>query len=208
MIADIFQIYQVPEYVWKPIEQVESGGNPNAVGDNGTSFGLFQLHWGGLGTGYSELQLKDPTINATIAAKKMGEIVSRKEAQGLTGYDLTQYVAYNAGFPTQMGVKALAKDPVVQAYEPRLAAAYNDMMGGGSIVIDGVSSTPHIDAGQALLDPTHNPDGSIRSMHQGETTVTGNPFSWGNLFTVNNAILIGALVGTILIIVHIAEGGN
>lgn len=36
-----------PDPIWEGIVQYESGFNPVAVGDNGTSFGLFQLHVGG-----------------------------------------------------------------------------------------------------------------------------------------------------------------
>jgi hypothetical protein len=39
--------YNVPDPIWEDIVQMESGYNPNAVGDQGTSFGLFQLHQGG-----------------------------------------------------------------------------------------------------------------------------------------------------------------
>ena len=55
----------------------ESGYNPNAVGDSGSSFGLTQLHTnangdgGGLGNGYSVSQLLDPVKNLAIA---MGHI--------------------------------------------------------------------------------------------------------------------------------------
>jgi hypothetical protein len=45
----------------------ESSFDPNAVGDNGSSFGLTQLHWGGLGSGYSQAQLTDPVQNLSIA---------------------------------------------------------------------------------------------------------------------------------------------
>lgn len=36
-----------PDPLWEGIVQYESGFNPMAVGDNGTSYGLFQLHVGG-----------------------------------------------------------------------------------------------------------------------------------------------------------------
>ncbi len=67
-VARIFASYGVPVYVWRPIMLAESSGNPNAVGDAGTSFGLFQLHYGGQGTGYSRAQLLNPVSNAQIAA--------------------------------------------------------------------------------------------------------------------------------------------
>lgn len=48
---------------------VESGGNNRAVGDGGTSFGLFQLHEGGMLTsaGLRPEQAFDPRTNADVA---------------------------------------------------------------------------------------------------------------------------------------------
>lgn len=56
---------------------VESGLNPGAVGDNGTSFGLFQHHIGGAGGGShsSAIRYHDPVTSITERArwfKKMG----------------------------------------------------------------------------------------------------------------------------------------
>lgn len=50
------------------VAEVESSLNPNAVGDKGTSFGLFQLHRGGQAPSqYSDKQLLDPALNARLA---------------------------------------------------------------------------------------------------------------------------------------------
>jgi hypothetical protein len=48
---------------------VESGGNAHSVGDNGTSFGLFQLHEGGMLTaaGLTSQQAFDPATNARVS---------------------------------------------------------------------------------------------------------------------------------------------
>lgn len=46
---------------------VESGGNNRAVGDNGTSFGLFQLHQGGELGNLTKEQAFDPVTNARVA---------------------------------------------------------------------------------------------------------------------------------------------
>ena len=55
----------VPDRIWQSVVQIESGGNPNAIGDNGTSFGLFQLHVGGQApSGVPTSQLLDPATNA------------------------------------------------------------------------------------------------------------------------------------------------
>ena len=62
--------YGVPTSIWEDIATVESGNNPQAVGDNGTSFGLFQLHIGGqLPAQYNDnpTAVFDPVLNAKIA---------------------------------------------------------------------------------------------------------------------------------------------
>ena len=46
---------------------VESGGSNAATGDNGTSFGLFQLHRGGELGNMSEQEARDPRRNAEVA---------------------------------------------------------------------------------------------------------------------------------------------
>ena len=62
----------------------ESGYNPNAVGDGGTSFGLLQFHQGGgLGDAYSASDLMDPVFNL---AAGMRYIQSRLDA-GASPYE-------------------------------------------------------------------------------------------------------------------------
>ena len=68
-VSSIAQQYGVPAGIWQDVAFVESGYNPTAIGDHGTSFGLFQLHLGGqadtaLSQGFSTQDLLDPTINA------------------------------------------------------------------------------------------------------------------------------------------------
>lgn len=55
---------------------VETGGsfNPNDVGDNGTSFGLFQLHKGGELGSLTPQQAFNPTTNATVALSHMAAV--------------------------------------------------------------------------------------------------------------------------------------
>jgi hypothetical protein len=53
---------------------VESGLNPNAVGDHGTSFGLYQLHEGGELGNLTPSQAFDPRTNAEVALTTMGQV--------------------------------------------------------------------------------------------------------------------------------------
>lgn len=58
---------------------VESGGDNKAVGDNGTSFGLFQLHDGGMLTsaGLTSQQAFDPRTNAEVSLGALAKVVER-----------------------------------------------------------------------------------------------------------------------------------
>lgn len=53
----------------------ESGLNPKAIGDNGTSFGLYQLHEGGELGNMTPQQAYDPTTNATVAISHMAAVM-------------------------------------------------------------------------------------------------------------------------------------
>lgn len=55
--------------------QQESGLNPNAVGDNGTSFGLFQLHQGGELGSLTPQQAEDPLTNAMTAIQQIASVL-------------------------------------------------------------------------------------------------------------------------------------
>jgi hypothetical protein len=55
----------IPPRILYSVIQVESGFNPQALGDNGTSFGILQLHVGGQApTGVPTSALYDPVTNA------------------------------------------------------------------------------------------------------------------------------------------------
>lgn len=55
----------IPSRILYSVIQVESGFNPSAIGDNGTSFGILQLHIGGQApSGVPTSALLDPVTNA------------------------------------------------------------------------------------------------------------------------------------------------
>src|SRR5262249_18508782 len=71
-IKPVLDKYDVPLPLVAAVIQVESDWNPRALGDNGTSFGLFQLHIGGQAEdafrgGHSIDDLYNPEINARYA---------------------------------------------------------------------------------------------------------------------------------------------
>lgn len=60
--------YNVPWQFLKAVMISESGGRPDAVGDNGHSVGLFQLHDRGYGSGMGDARY-DPETNADRGAR-------------------------------------------------------------------------------------------------------------------------------------------
>ena len=109
----------VPSSVWAPITAVESGGNPNAVGDSGTSFGELQLHIdGGQGTGYAISDLLNPVENVAIGGPPIAAAYQKGKQKGLSGFSLTEFVAANSGHPSDTG-------NMPSGYKNALQDAYN-----------------------------------------------------------------------------------
>jgi hypothetical protein len=78
VIESIIQQYNVPLLLISAIIEVESAWNPNALGDNGTSYGLFQLHIGGqadqaIKDGHKPSDLFDPALNAKYAMPSIAQ---------------------------------------------------------------------------------------------------------------------------------------
>lgn len=73
LVAKLAQEYGVDPALAVAMMLAESGGNERAVGDNGTSFGLFQLHKGGMLTSakLTPEQAYDPETNARVALKSL-----------------------------------------------------------------------------------------------------------------------------------------
>lgn len=73
VVAEVAREQGVDPTVAVAMMLVESGGDAGAVGDNGTSFGLFQLHEGGMLTaaGLTPAQAYDPRTNATVSLRSL-----------------------------------------------------------------------------------------------------------------------------------------
>ncbi len=67
----------VPYNVALAVAMAESGLNPRAVGDGGTSFGLFQLHQGGELGDMSKEQAFDPYTNALTALRQFAAVAQQ-----------------------------------------------------------------------------------------------------------------------------------
>ena len=107
-IAQVFKQEGIPVNVWQPIALAEGGGviNPNAVGDNNTSFGELQLHIGGqlppswaasAKRGYGPAF--NPTDNAIVGSIDIAKAYKQGLKLGYRGLKLTQYVASHSGHP-------------------------------------------------------------------------------------------------------------
>jgi len=88
--------FQVPAAFLGAVMMAESGGDPNAVGDNGASVGLFQLHDEGMGKGLGDLRL-DAELNASMGARGLAEGWHAGLEQGLSGEELVRS-AYDYSF--------------------------------------------------------------------------------------------------------------
>lgn len=78
IIVSVAKHYKIPPTLALAIAQHESGFSVNAVGDNGTSFGLYQLHEGGeLPAGKDRKWAADARNNAMVALKEVAAVYHR-----------------------------------------------------------------------------------------------------------------------------------
>ena len=96
LIERLARAYQVPAAFLGAVMMAESSGHPGAVGDDGASVGLFQLHDRGMGTGLGDLRL-DPELNAAIGARGLAEGWHEGLRQGRGGEELVRF-AYDFRF--------------------------------------------------------------------------------------------------------------
>lgn len=120
MLNRLGQKYNVPPLFLKAVMLSESGGRPDAIGDNGHSVGLFQLHDQGYGHGMGD-QRFDPELNADRAAKGLAEAWHAGERAGYAG-EYAVRAAYNYSFNPGGGF-AYQGDAVVRHYNQLLADA-------------------------------------------------------------------------------------
>ncbi|ARX70216.1 transglycosylase SLT domain-containing protein [Bacillus thuringiensis] len=106
VIKQISIEHSIPSWIPLSIAFHESKFNPNAVGDEGTSFGLFQLHRDGLApTSLTNEELKNIETNTRIAISNMKNAYKRGLEQKLIGLELLKHVANTSGWPGNKGVQ-------------------------------------------------------------------------------------------------------
>lgn len=193
VVHNIAQGMGVPDRLWQSVVQIESGGDPNQVGDAGTSFGLFQLHVGGQApAGVPTSQLLDPATNA-----RYGLPAIRNAWQSL-GPSFNDSVAWWSQFAAQSGHPGY--DPVLDPkVAEKLKAAYdaNNFSFGtpGTPLTSGPGSTKPTTPGAPSLNP-------LQGMNDFFGTI-GNVFSktnWGD-FGIRAGLVTGGIILVIIALV-------
>lgn len=166
IIAQDAQAVGLPSWIPTIIAQRESSLNPNEPGDfvNGrpTSFGLFQLHRGGLApSSLSDAQLLDPNTNASIAVQAMKPAYDRGVQAGYSGLTLLEYTANTSGWPGSGGLGAYPD------YNVGLARAYEAYQKDSGEAVDTIAAQS---AGDHYANVTSSsPAASVfRSIYQKE----------------------------------------
>lgn len=123
IIAQVAQSKGVNPNLAIATAEVESGLNPQAVGDQGTSFGLFQLHRGGELGNLSVAQAFDPFTNANTA--------------------LNAFVPCESLFSDPGQIAACAQRPANPgAYASKVDAALQSLLAGGGGVTTAFAGSP------------------------------------------------------------------
>lgn len=118
MLNRLGQKYNVPPLFLKAVMLSESGGRPDAIGDNGHSVGLFQLHDQGYGAGMGDTRF-DPETNADRGVRGLAEAWHAGERAGYSG-EYAVRAAYDYSF-NPGGGWAYQGDAVVRNYNRLLA---------------------------------------------------------------------------------------
>ena len=105
MAAEYGRIYEVPPEITLSLIAAESLGDPKAVGDDGHSVGLFQLHDEGVGYGYSVEDRYEPELQFKLMMPLISEYYKIGKQNGLEGRLLAEYT----------GGKAEKSDPALHS---------------------------------------------------------------------------------------------
>ncbi|MDZ7728571.1 MAG: transglycosylase SLT domain-containing protein [Dehalococcoidia bacterium] len=118
MLNRLGKKHNVPPLFLKAVMIGESGGDPSAIGDNGHSVGLFQLHDQGYGHGMGDTRF-DPEVNAGRAVRGLAEAWHAGERAGYEG-EYAVRAAYDYSFNPGGGF-AYQGDAIVRIYNDLLA---------------------------------------------------------------------------------------
>lgn len=122
-IQSVFKQSGVPEYVWYPIGQMESGWNIDSNATSGEdSRGVFQIN-SAVHPQYDGLDLFDPVVNAAIAARDfIVPAYQKATAQGITDPGaVTEYVWKNGIKPNWSLVQSRGWDKDIRNLSTNVA---------------------------------------------------------------------------------------
>jgi hypothetical protein len=136
IIAEVAKSYGIPPAVALSIASQESGLNPDAVGDGGTSFGIYQLHEGGELGSHSEAWAENVKNNAETALREVAQ-VRANEPDANWGK-----VAADAQRPKDRAGYAASVDSILNTYQssgqPNAVTYFEDhSRSGASLQTDG-----------------------------------------------------------------------
>jgi hypothetical protein len=170
------------------IALAESSGNPQAVGDNGSSYGLWQVHWT-VHPQFDRSQLFDPAYNASAMASLSGN-----------GADWSPWTTYNTGAYQQYLARAQG---AVQRSVSSTSVNPATVLGGiGGLLTGGVTG---VAAGAA----TAAAGGSGGSAAKGQAPrLKIGPWDASGILWAGMVLLGAALVlgGIALLAVQVAKG--
>jgi Transglycosylase SLT domain len=210
------------------IAQQESGLNPNAIGDNGNSVGLFQLNDNGEGAGLTVAQREDPTTNATIALKEVAAVAAqhpnwtpgqiaaaaqRPADPGTYANDVNKLLGNSASTPpgTSGAATGGASAGDASGTAGGAAAGSTGAAGGaaGSTSGSGSGSTVTVELGPNTTKQAATLADASNSLGKGLSGIAGfvNKLQWFTLPTTWTRILCG-IVGIVLLWIglhHLAQ---
>lgn len=183
----------------------ESGFDPTAVGDQGTSFGIYQLHRGGeLGT-LTQAQANDPTRNAqvslsvvrSVAGKMPGASPGTIAAAAQRPADRAGYASAVDSLYSELGGTYLPTLPVTPALPSLNASGGATATASGVVDNEGPLFVWHI--------PTTSSDislqrGTVRKILGGAIMVTGGVLGLAGAFLITRQKapgLAGAVQGVV-----------
>ncbi len=162
------------------IALAESGGNPTSQGDQGTSYGLWQIHWT-VHPQFDPSKLFDPAYNAFAMAQLSGN-----------GSNWTPWTTYNNG-----------------AYQQYLPTANQAVMAAGGVGINTPGADRHGSAsmtGTALSGAVGagGPASSSQGIHwSGPFGLDLSPVLWGGMVIMGAGIM---LAGVAILVVMAVKG--
>jgi hypothetical protein len=163
---------------------LESGWRTDAVGDNGTSFGPFQIHLPAH-PGVTQAEAEDPATAVHLMLPAYEAAVGRVSASTWKNSpeQAAETAAYYAERPAQTYYAARGSDAVGKAYQAAVGAL------GGKFVPGAGSGSPSSSGSPTLLDSLGNISDALTGMEKDaaqfmrDVLWISNPSNWVRIFS-------------------------